>query len=101
MAADTAPKTPRRELYLALAEARMRGLRQWQVAAAAGIDPSTLSRIVTRERDPRGAQAAALAAVLGTGVAQLFPDLNGEDPGHDTEVSTEYSTAGQSHRGQS
>jgi transcriptional regulator with XRE-family HTH domain len=75
------PRTPRRELYLALAEARMYGLRQWQVAAAAGIDPTTLSRIVTRERDPRQAQASALAEVLGVPLVDLFPDLEDDEPG--------------------
>ena len=75
MATSPVPRKPRRELYLALAEARLRGLRQWQVAAAAGIDPTTLSRIVTRVREPRSEQAAALSSVLETPVAALFPDL--------------------------
>lgn len=60
---------------MALAAARLRGLRQWEVAVAAEIDPAILSQILNRERAPTRAQMAALAAVLDAAPEELFPDL--------------------------
>lgn len=60
---------------MALAAARLRGLRQWEVAVAAEIDPAILSRILNRERAPTRAQVTALATVLDAAPEALFPDL--------------------------
>ena len=65
----------RSELFMALAGARLKGRRQWEVAAEAGMDPARLSRILNREREPTSEQAVRLAAVLDVPAAELFPDL--------------------------
>jgi hypothetical protein len=65
----------RRELYLALADARLAGRRKWRVAADAGIDPAVLSRILNCHLEPTAAEARALAATLEREVDELFPDM--------------------------
>lgn len=60
---------------MALAEARLNGLEQYQVAGRAGVDPATLSRILNRKREPTLDQARAIASALNRSVEELFPDL--------------------------
>jgi DNA-binding transcriptional regulator YdaS (Cro superfamily) len=79
--ATLAPASPlRRELFLALAEAKATGRANWQIAAEVGIHPATLSRIVFGRSVPSPARAAAIAAALGRPVEALFPDLNEHEP---------------------
>ena len=72
-----AERSKRAELYMALAEARLQGLRHFEVAVAAGLDPATLSRILNRDRDPSEQEMADLAEALGKPVAELFPSVDG------------------------
>jgi transcriptional regulator with XRE-family HTH domain len=65
----------RHELRIALAEAKATGRHGYQVAAAAHIDPTTLSRIVTGQRVPHRLTAEAIARALDRDVADVFPDL--------------------------
>jgi transcriptional regulator with XRE-family HTH domain len=71
----TATEAKRPALYMRLAEARLAGRRQWQVAAEAEVDPAVLSEILNRHRDPTAEQAARIATVLGVGVTDVFPEL--------------------------
>jgi transcriptional regulator with XRE-family HTH domain len=66
----------RRELFLALAEARLeRGARQFEIAVLAGLDPAELSRILNWRLDPTPVQAQRIAAALGRVTEELFPDV--------------------------
>jgi hypothetical protein len=67
---------PRLALRRAILES---GLPAWKVGYLADLTPTVLSHITTGRRDPRPAEAARLAQVLGAKVGALFPDL--EDVG--------------------
>lgn len=60
---------------MALAEARLNGLEQYQIAGRAGVDPATLSRILNGKREPTADQARAIASALNRPLGQLFPEL--------------------------
>jgi len=51
---------------------RRRGLPAWKLAATAGIDPTTYSRIERGEREATFEQKLALARVLGVEPEALF-----------------------------
>jgi transcriptional regulator with XRE-family HTH domain len=55
-----------------LIERRRRGLSAWRLAASAGIDPTTYSRIERGEREATFEQKLALARVLGIEPANIF-----------------------------
>ena len=55
-----------------LLERRRRDLAAWRLAAQAGIDPTTYSRIERDEREATLEQRLALARVLGVEPEQLF-----------------------------
>jgi transcriptional regulator with XRE-family HTH domain len=71
--------TERRELALALADARAAGRRHYEIAAAAHIDPATLSRIVTGQRVPQRLTREAIARALDRDPAALFPEFEDVD----------------------
>ncbi len=73
-------KNRRRELHTALALARVEGRVQEDVARAAGVHHTLLSRVLNRHVEPSPRQAAAIARALDEKPAVLFPDLNDEDP---------------------
>ena len=68
---------PRLELRNAILAS---GLPAWKVGHLAELTPTVLSHICTGRRDPRPAEAARIAQVLGTRVGALFPDLERTDP---------------------
>jgi transcriptional regulator with XRE-family HTH domain len=55
-----------------LLERRRRGLAAWKLAAQAGIDPTTYSRIERGEREATYDQKLALARALGVEPESLF-----------------------------
>ena len=59
-----------------LLERRRRGLPAWKLAAAAGIDPTTYSRIERGEREATFEQKLALARVLGVQPETIFQTVN-------------------------
>lgn len=65
---------PRVQLRRAILES---GLPAWKVGYLAELTPTVLSHISTGRRDPRPAEAARLAQVLGEKISDLFPDLEG------------------------
>jgi transcriptional regulator with XRE-family HTH domain len=60
-------------LVLALARSRANGRLAYQIAAAAGVHPSELSRFVNGHKLPTRTEAEHVAAELGYRVDQLFP----------------------------
>lgn len=64
-------------MNLALLSAiRLRGLRQWQVAARAGLSESVLSRLINNRIHPAAIDLAhkrRIARVLGRPLGRLFP----------------------------
>lgn len=58
-------------LHRAIKEA---GLTQRSVAEAAGIDPGTLSKIISLRINPTTAEMNAISRALQTPVSQLWPD---------------------------
>jgi transcriptional regulator with XRE-family HTH domain len=55
-----------------LVERRRRGLAAWKLAATAGIDPTTYSRIERGEREATFEQKLALARALGVEPETIF-----------------------------
>lgn len=55
-----------------LIERRRRGLAAWKLAATAGIDPTSYSKIERGEREATYDQKLALARALGVEPEQLF-----------------------------
>ena len=55
-----------------LIERRRRGLAAWKLAAQAGIDPTTYSRIERGQRQATFGQKLALARALGVEPEQIF-----------------------------
>lgn len=55
-----------------LIERRRRGLPAWRLAASAGIDPATYSRIERGEREATFEQKLALARALGVEPSNIF-----------------------------
>ena len=58
-----------------LLERRRRGLAAWKLAAQAGIDPTTYSRIERSEREATFEHKLALARVLGVEPESIFEKL--------------------------
>ena len=58
-----------------LIERRRRGLAGWQLAAAAGVCPTTYSKIENGQREPTPDQKLALARALGCEPETLFSRL--------------------------
>jgi transcriptional regulator with XRE-family HTH domain len=69
----------RRELTIALAEARVAGRPMYRVAAEAHIDPKTLARIAAGRQAPHPVTREAIARALGRDPAELFCDLEDAD----------------------
>ena len=87
-------------LYLALARHRRRtGEKQYEVASKAGVSPAELCRWVYVEKQPSSDQASALAGVLRTSVAQLFPDLKDGDPAGEPGLVTTSAVPGRHDQG--
>ena len=87
-------------LYLALARHRRRtGEKQYEVASKAGVSPAELCRWVYVERQPSSDQASALAGVLHTSVAQLFPHLKDGDPAGEPGLVTTSAVPGRHDQG--
>jgi transcriptional regulator with XRE-family HTH domain len=55
-----------------LLERRRRGLAAWKLAATAGIDPTTYSRIERGEREASTDQKLSLARALGVEPETIF-----------------------------
>jgi len=87
-------RSRRRELALALALARVDGRTQEDVAGAAGVHHSLLSRVLNRHVNPNPRQAAAISAALDCEVTDLFPDLNDEDPADEPGLVTTSASPG-------
>ena len=62
-------------LASALAGLKICGIRSVDVAKAAGMDATTLSRLVHGHRLPTPAQAERVAAAVDLSVERLWPDL--------------------------
>jgi transcriptional regulator with XRE-family HTH domain len=58
-----------------LLERRRRGLAGWELAASAGICPTTYSKIENGQREPTLDQRLALARALGLEPEKLFSRL--------------------------
>jgi len=58
-----------------LIERRRRGLAGWELASAAGICPTTYSKIENGQREPTFEQKLALARVLGLEPEKLFQQV--------------------------
>ena len=56
-----------------LIERRRRGFAGWELAAAAGICPTTYSKIENGQREPTFDQKLALARALGVEPETIFP----------------------------
>ena len=65
----------RRELTVALAEARIAGRTMYRVAAEAHVDPKTLARIAAGRQEPHRLTREAIARALGRDPQELFPEL--------------------------
>jgi transcriptional regulator with XRE-family HTH domain len=75
---ELAEDVARRALYAAVSKAMTEsGMRQAAIAVAAGIDPSTLSKLLHQPRDMRISTAARLLRAMGYWVTVIVRPISG------------------------